>query len=189
MPHYRLRNIRERESMERKIISAMIIALSLIVAIITPAIDAQSPNDVCPDPAAPCQHKQKRFERYELSFRLPSKLKKTAYKSSVFYGIVLETIAEPECDEGETSSDLENKRRNAQAFFPDHKAFADHQCPNLSAVAYVFDGESNTRSFHGVYAGETIEEAEEMLEQARERYPEASIKKMQVVFDYSLLFQ
>lgn len=150
---------------------------------------AQTPNNVCSNPAAPCQHKQKRFGAFELSFRLPSKLKKTAYKSSVFYGIVLETIAESDCDEGETSSELENKRKNAQAFFSDHKVFADHQCPNMTAVSYIFNGEPNTGSFLGVYAGETVDEAEQILVKAKERYPESSIKKMQVVFDYAILFQ
>lgn len=174
--------------MKRTFATAFLI-LSLTVSLITSPAIAQTPNEVCSNPSTPCQHKQKKFERYELSFRLPAKLKKTAYKSSVFYGIVLETVAEPDCDEGETSSDLENKRRNAQAFFPDNKAFADHQCPNLSAVAYIFNDEPNTGAFLGVYAGQTKEEAEELLHKAKERYPEASIKKMQVVFDYSLLFQ
>jgi hypothetical protein len=149
----------------------------------------ETSTEVCPNPSAPCQHKQKRFEPYELSFRLPSKLKKTIYKSSVFYGIILETIAESDCDEGETSSVMENKRKNAQAFLSDHKVFADHQCPNMTAVSYIFNGEPNTGSFLGVYAGETMEEAEEVLATAKERYPEASIKKMQVVFDYAVLFQ
>jgi len=175
--------------MMKRAFSMIPATFALMVSLITfPAI-AQTQGEVCSNPSAPCQHKQKRFERYELSFRLPSKLKKTAYKSVVFYGIVLETIAEPDCDEGETSSVLENKRRNAQSFLSDNKVFADHQCPNLNAIAYMFDGEPNTGSFLGVYAGESMEEAEQLLHKAKERYPESSIKKMEVVFDYSLLFQ
>lgn len=173
----------------KRIFPTAIVTILLLSGLITSSTIAQTPNNVCPNPAAPCQHKQKRFEAYELSFRLPAKLKKTAYKSSVFYGLVLETIAESDCDEGETSSVLENKRKNAQSFLSDHKVFADHQCPNLTAVSYLFNGEPNTGSFLGVYAGETLEEAEEMLSIAKERYPESSIKKMQVVFDYAILFQ
>ena len=49
-------------------------------------------NDVCPDPAKPCQHKDKHFDDWELSFKMPAKLQANKTNSSApFYGIILKT--------------------------------------------------------------------------------------------------
>jgi len=144
---------------------------------------------VCPDPSAPCKSPDKEFAPYELSFALPKKLKPNAdYTSASFQAVLLKTFtytADNECDQGEYSSFIEREREEVQKMFPERKVFADHQCPDLSSVAYVIAGQPKDTGpgpFLAVYGGETRAEAEQVLRKVQANYPGAAIKTMQVSF-------
>jgi hypothetical protein len=145
---------------------------------------AQTSLKVCPNPAAPCQSKHKSFEKYELSFTLPKVIKpNVAYSSAPFYAVILKSFSEPECDQGEYSTDVERVRLDAQKMFPGRKVFADNQCPDMGAVAYTFNGKPNARVFVAVYAGDTQTDASQVLAKAKERYPNARQVRMQASFE------
>jgi hypothetical protein len=151
------------------------------------AAHSQTPLKVCADPSAPCQSPNKAFAPYELSFHLPKRLKANVdYKSAPFFAVILKTkapTADEECDKGEYSSKLERERKQVQSLFPERKVFADNQCPDMGAVAYMINGKANTGMFLAVYGGETQMEAEVVLAKIRAKYRSASVKKMQVVFE------
>ncbi|HVF10220.1 MAG TPA: hypothetical protein VNA16_05425, partial [Abditibacteriaceae bacterium] len=73
--------------------------------------------------------------------------------------------------------------RKAQALFPKRKTFADQQCPDMGAVSYIMDGKPSTQVLIAVYAGKTRAEAQRVLAQAKKRYPNVKIRRMQVVFE------
>ena len=144
---------------------------------------AQTPLKVCPNPAAPCQSKHKSFEKYELSFVLPRTIKPNVdYSSQPFFAVILKTLKEADCDQGEYSSAVEKLRVQAQKLFPDRKAFAQQQCPDMGAVAYTINGKSDATIFIAVYAGESRLEADQALAKAKAAYPTARVVKMQVSF-------
>ena len=67
--------------------------------------------------------------------------------------------------------------------FPDRKVFADQQCPDMGAVSYTIGGKNNVNTFVAVYGGATRAEAETLLLKVKNKYPGASIKSMQVIFE------
>jgi hypothetical protein len=145
---------------------------------------AQTPLKVCPDPSSPCKSRHKTFEKYELSFTLPKAIKpNVTYSSAPFYAVILKTIAEPDCDQGEYSSATERFRAQAQKLFPDRKVFAENQCPDMGAVGYSINGKPNTKAFVAVYAGETQLEADLVLGKAKGKYPAAKVAKMRASFE------
>ena len=158
----------------------IILAASVIVV----STGAQTLLKVCPDPSAPCRSKHKSFEKYELSFTLPKVIKpNVAYTSAPFYAVILESFSDPECDEGEYSTNVERLRQEAQRMFPGRKVFADNQCPDMGAVSYVLKGKPDASAFVAVYAGDTQPEAAQVLSKAREKYPKARQVRMQVSFE------
>lgn len=99
-------------------------------------------NFVCPEPELPCNHPQKEFEDWELSFRLPKKIvANKTYKSAPFYAIILKTYPEG-CGKLDVDSNVEAERVDLQKNFPSRKVFAENSCANLSAVGYEFDGKT-----------------------------------------------
>jgi hypothetical protein len=160
---------------------AFVVMAACMIAV--PA-SAQTPLKVCPDPSAPCRSKHKTFEKYELSFALPKAVRpNVAYTSAPFYAVVLKNFPDPECDQGEYSTNVEQVRQEAQRMFPGRKVFADNQCPDMGAVSYALNGKPTTNVFVAVYAGEARAEAAEVLAKAREKYPNARQVRMQVSFE------
>jgi hypothetical protein len=169
----------QKESLLMK--TAFIIMAACMIAVST---SAQTPLKVCPNPSAPCRSKHKSFEKYELSFTLPKVIKpNVAYTSSPFYAVILKSFSDPECDEGEYSTNVEQLRQEAQRMFPGRKVFADNQCPDMGAVSYALNGKPTANVFVAVYAGDTRAEAAEVLAKAREKYPNARQVRMQVSFE------
>jgi len=154
------------------------------------SVTAQSGLAVCSNPATPCQHKHKQFAPYELSFRLPAKIRENFdYKSAPFYAVVLKTYKDFEacgegCDGGEFSTAIEAERAKAQKLFPSKKAFASYQCPDMIAVTYMSGPTALNDTFLAVYGGATQAEADSVLAKARTRYPEAKVKRMQAVYNW-----
>lgn len=148
---------------------------------------------VCPRPGERCDSPQKRFDAFELPLRLPRRLKANAlYESAPFYAVVLRRDSDPACDGGDYSVALERFRVAAQSRFPDRKVFADHQCPNMTAVGYAFLGERRAEnsaavSFAAVYAGKSVAQGRSVLETARKRFPKATLHRMRV--NYSWIVQ
>ena len=149
-------------------------------------------NAVCPDPAKPCRHPEKQFDEWELSFKMPSKLQANkSYESAEFYAVILKTYEmEEECDGGEYIEAAEAERRSEQKNHVGRKVFASYECPNMSAVIYEFEGRFDakrerivTANFIAVYAGETMEEAEEILREVKSRFPKAEIKRMKAIYE------
>lgn len=163
----------------------------LFIALITsaPATAAQTSLKVCGNPATPCKSRHKEFVPYELPMTLPARVKpNTSYKSEAFFAVVLKdkiaVTADEECDGGEFTTKVENERQKVQTLFPNNKAFAGHQCPDMGALGYLVNGEPYNEVFIAVYGGATMDEANTVLQAARIRYPKATIKKMQTVFEH-----
>jgi hypothetical protein len=158
----------------------------------TPKPAPQAINAVCPDPAKPCHHKQKRFDDWELSFKMPAKLPPNkAVRSAPFYAVILKTYPMGEdCDGGEFIEAAEADRKREQANQLDRKVFASYECPNMGAVNYDFqgrwskDGETLALgNFIALYAGTTKAEGEEALRFMKSEYPEAQLKQMTAMYE------
>lgn len=149
-------------------------------------------NAVCPDPSKPCPHKEKQFDEWELSFRMPARLKPNKpYRSAPFYAIIIETYqSDEDCDGGEYIEAIERDRKKEQKRQPSRKVFAYYSCPNMSAVGYDFDGMWSAdreriliQNFIAVYAGETKQEGEAALRSLKKSYPRATLKRMTATYE------
>ena len=148
---------------------------------------AQVANAVCPDPSKPCHHKEKHFDDWELSFRMPAKMAvNKTYRSAPFYAVMLKTYAsDDDCDGGEFIIAIEAERTRLQTSEPGKKVFASYECPNMGAVDYEFDGKWDAKketaligNFLAIYAGETKEDGDQLLKKLTSKYPDAVIKRM-----------
>lgn len=157
----------------------------------TPKPSAQA-NAVCPDPAKPCHHRQKRFDDWELSFKMPAKLPPNKeVRSAPFYAVILKTYPMGEdCDGGEFIEAAEADRKREQANQLNRKVFASYECPNMGAVNYDFPGRFDARkesivigNFIAIYAGTTKSVGEEALKSLKSEYPEAQLKQMTAVYE------
>jgi hypothetical protein len=162
--------------------------LFLSISAINLPIEAQTPLKICPNPAAPCKSRHREFYPYDLSFNLPAKIKvNTDYKSAPFFAVLLkeniQVSAKEECDGGEFHKRVESERKTIQTIFPDRKVFASYQCPDMGALSYTVNGKPANDNFIALYAGETQEEANQALFLAQIKYPKATLKKMQVIFN------
>lgn len=168
----------------------LIFSISFLFLIQTIAL-GQSVNAVCPDPSQPCQHKQKKFDAWELSFKMPAKLANNkTYSSAKFYAVIAKTYdLDADCGDNEYLEAAETERKKLQAQFPKQKAFASYMCPNLSGVGYEFDGKwDKTRdsvlidNFIALFAASKLE-AEKLLKAIQPNYPDAMIKQMTASYE------
>ncbi|MCC7307380.1 MAG: hypothetical protein IT173_07430 [Acidobacteria bacterium] len=153
---------------------------------------APQANAVCPDPAKPCHHKQKHFDEWELSFKMPARLPvNTAIKSAPFYAVIMKTYPMGEdCDGGEFIEAAEADRKREQARQLERKVFAAYQCPNMGAVDYEFAGRWDAKkenvligNFIAIYAGTTKAEGEMQLRSLSSKYPQAQLKQMTALYE------
>lgn len=164
------------------------LSLFILITILTVSASAQAPAKVCPNPAAPCKSKHREFYPYDLSFTLPVKIKPNVdYKSATFFAVILKDnikVSEnEECDGGEYHKRVEADRKKIQTSFPDKKVFASYQCPDMGALSYTVNGQPLNTNFIALYAGETQSEADLTLTFAKAKFPKATLKKMQVIFN------
>jgi len=159
----------------------------------TPTPPTVKANAVCADPAKPCHHKEKHIDDWELSFRLPAKLQPNkTYSSVAYYAVMLEVYDSAEdCDGGEYREEIEAERKELQKDNFGRKVFAEYGCPNMAAVGYDFEGKWDAKKertligdFLAIYAGDTKEEAGQLLEKLKPRYPKASIKRMTANYEW-----
>lgn len=147
------------------------------------AVQAQTTGSVCSIPAAVCNSTYS-FAAYQLPFRIKQKLVfgKT-YKSVPFYAVVLKSVrADADTDCAYIS---ESERLEVQATFPEHKVFASRFSCAEELVLYT--NVNQQHNFLAVYAGTTAAEARRTLTKAKAtgRYPQANIRRMQVVLEFS----
>jgi hypothetical protein len=171
-----------------KIRRLTLLQLILFLCLPSISIDAQTPLKVCANPTAPCKSKHREFYPYDLSFTLPAKIKANVdYKSASFFAIMLKEnikVSESEeCDGGEFHKRVEADRKKIQTSFPDKKVFASYQCPDMGALSYTVNGQPLNDNFIALYAGETQAEADLTMLFAKSKYPKATLKKMQVIFN------
>jgi hypothetical protein len=139
---------------------------------------------VCPDPARPCQHTPP-FRANELSFSITRKFEfdRGRDRSQPFYGVILRS--------DKLCSIKEEERLKVQALFPGRKVFV-HQlhCSEDGSSDFgekvTYTNVNRKVGFIGVYAGETEEEARKFLAEARTRFGDATLRRMQAEIIYQL---
>lgn len=150
----------------------------------------QATNAVCPNPSQPCHHRRRKFEAWELPFRLPARIvANKTYSSQRFYAVILKKY-DNACDEGlDYDSKIEAERIGIQKKFV-KKVFAEYSCPNMDAVSYSFEGKMDAAGervlymdYIAVYAGATEREARAVLENIRADYPQAELKRMTATYE------
>lgn len=150
-------------------------------------------NAVCGDPQKPCHHADREFADWELPFKLPAKIvANKTYSSASFYAVIIRKYDEACGDEMDYDSQIEAERVRIQKAYPERKVFAEYSCPNMDAVHYEFAGKRDASGerdlfmdYIAIYAGETEEEANQILKEAREDFAQAALKKMTA--NYTLL--
>lgn len=143
-------------------------------------------NAVCPDPEKPCHHREREFADWELPFNLPAKIvANKTYSSAQFYAVIIRKFDDACADEMDYDSEIEAERLRIQRAYPERKVFAEYSCPNMDAVHYDFAGKRDASGervlfmdYIAIYAGETEEEANRILKEAREDFSQAILKKM-----------
>ena len=156
---------------------------------LVPLVASPPEAEVCPDPNAPCSSPAFSFAEHDLSFVLPEKLAwQSVNPSKPFYAVLLASAGavypDPVDPDDETPCGgfvAERERLAVQARFPKRKVFASrHGC---SMVWY--NGVDDRFNVLAVYAGTSLEQAREVLRAARAlgAYPDANIRRMQVVVD------
>jgi hypothetical protein len=143
----------------------------------------QTPGTICANPSIRCVSTYS-FASHQLPFVITEKLVfgKT-YKSIVFYAVILKSVkasAEPDC-----AFITEAERVAAQADFADRKVFASkHSCPE---ELVFYESVAQSFNFMAVYAGTTAATAKRILSRVKAsgRYPQAYIKQLRVVLEYS----
>lgn len=143
---------------------------------------AQVTGTICYQPNATCRSSHA-FGPHQLAFVIKEKLVfgKT-YRSQPFYAVILKSVRiGPDADCTDVS---EAERAKAQSLWPTRKVFTSrYSCPE-ELVSYENTGP--TVNFLAVYAGSSITEARRVLREAKAKgHPEAYIKRMRVVLDYS----
>lgn len=136
-------------------------------------------GEVCPDPQKPCVDVE-RFKPNELSFRIAKKFEfdRGQDRSQPFYAAILKS--------GELCKLPEAERAAAQSQFPGRKVFLhQHFCEDFGDKV-TYTNVNRKAGFIAVYAGRTEAEARAFLAEARTRYPDANLRRMQVVITYQV---
>jgi hypothetical protein len=131
-------------------------------------------GEVCPDPKSPCLD-MGRFQDNELSFRLKSKFNfdRGQDRSAPFYAVILKS--------GELCKMPEEERVAIQAQFPGRKVFLHRFFCQDFTDKVTYTNVNRKAGFIAVYAGRTEAEGKQFLSEAKGRFPDANIRRMQVV--------
>ena len=136
-------------------------------------------GEVCPDPERPCTEVE-RFKPNELSFRIASKFDfdRGQDRSAPFYAAILKS--------GELCRIPDAERAAAQAQFPGRKVFLHQYFCQDFGDKVTYTNVNRKAGFIAVYAGRTEAEAKAFLAEVRAKYPDANLRRMQVVITYQL---
>jgi hypothetical protein len=134
---------------------------------------------VCPDPARPCVDVE-RFKPNELSFRIATKFNfdRGQDRSVPFYAVILKS--------GELCKIPDAERVAAQALFPVRKVFVHRYFCEDFGDKVTYTNVNRKAGFIAAYAGRTEAEGKEFLAMARTKYPDANLRRMQVVITYQI---
>jgi hypothetical protein len=143
----------------------------------------QTRQATCSSPSRRCDSTYA-FAAYQLPFVIKEKLVfgKT-YKSLPFYAVILKSVNSS--SESDCAFVTEAERIAAQSDFADRKVFASrHSCPE---ELVLYESVAQSFNFMAVYAGTTAATAKRMLTRVKAtgRYPNAYIKQLRVVLEYS----
>jgi hypothetical protein len=136
-------------------------------------------GEVCPDPARPCLEFE-RFKPNELSFRIASKFDfdRGQDRSAPFYAAILKS--------GALCAIPDAERAAVQAQFPARKVFVHQYFCQDFGDKVTYTNVNRKAGFVAVYAGGSEAEAKAFLAEARAKYPDANLRRMQVVITYQL---
>jgi hypothetical protein len=136
-------------------------------------------GEICPDPERPCVDVE-RFKPNELSFRIAKKFDfdRGQDRSAPFYAAILKS--------GELCRIPDAERVAAQALFPGHKVFVHRYFCEDFGDKVTYTNVNRKAGFIAVYAGKTEAEAKAFLAEVRGKYPDANIRRMQVLITYQL---
>jgi hypothetical protein len=136
-------------------------------------------GEVCPDPERACLDVE-RFKANELSFRIAAKFNfdRGQDRSAPFYAAILKS--------GELCRIPEAERAAAQALFPTRKVFLHQYFCQDFGDKVTYTNVNRKAGFVAAYAGKTEAEAKAFLAEARAKYPDANLRRMQVVITYQL---
>jgi hypothetical protein len=136
-------------------------------------------GEVCPDPQKPCTEVE-RFKLNELSFRIAGKFDfdRGQDRSIAFYAAILKS--------GELCRIPDEERIAAQGRFPGRKVFLHRYFCEAFGDKVTYTNVNRKAGFLAVYAGRTEAEAKAFLAEARAQYPDANLRRMQVVITYQL---
>jgi len=136
-------------------------------------------GEVCADPARPCAEIE-RFKPNELSFRIAQRFDfdRGQDRSQPFYAVILKS--------GELCKIPDTERAAAQAHFPARKVFLHQYFCQDFGDKVTYTNVNRKAGFVAAYAGKTEAEAKAFLAEARAKYPDANLRRMQVVITYQL---
>lgn len=174
----------------KKALLCTAVVLFCVTLVQTQSNEIQTKGKVCGNPSAPCSHSKWTFEANDLSFKLPVTLTwHKNYYSADFYAIILRSqraVQDPDGPAGAAECSgyfPESERIEAQKQFPGNKVFASRFGCDITGIAYT--NVNPDYNILAVYAGESEGEAKSFLKTVKSKgYPDANIRKMQVVLGY-----
>ena len=160
-----------------------VLLIFTVASITTTGASQKEGGRICENPASSCPSSYP-FEPYQLAFEIKQKLVfGKRYRSVSFYAVILSSVranGDPDC-----AHISEEQRLRAQALFPDRKVFASRfSCPEELVLYMNVNQDFN---FLAVYAGDSMPEAKQVLNRVKAsgRYPQANLRLMRVVLEYS----
>ena len=163
----------------RKVSMVFCLLIFSILAVV--AVSAQKRKvayRVCGDPTAACKQREN-FQPFQLPFEYTSNFHIS--ESQLFYAVILKSVkenADPDqrnCEKAITEED----RIDTQKLFP-HNAVFVMRCWEPGEISYT--NVSDDVSFMGVYAGQTLAEANAFLVKVKAggKFADATVRRMRV---------
>lgn len=153
----------------------MRIPLSIALTLAATGAFAQA-GKIHPDPATPLPLRKPN----QLSFEYPQDgIARAEFRSEFFYAVILKTA--------ERCVSMEPERVEIQRLFPSNKVFSPmFDCPDVPEDDISYSNTRQSLGFIGVYAGLTLEQAQQFLAKVKEtgKFPGANLRRMQAVLNY-----
>lgn len=131
---------------------------------------------VCGDPTAPCKRREN-FQPFQLPFEYTSNFHIS--ESQLFYAVILKSVKFNPDDDNCNKVIPENDRIETQKLFP-HNAVFVMRCWEPGEISYT--NVADNVSFMGVYAGQTLADANAFLlkVKASGKFADATARRMRV---------
>jgi len=175
-----MKSIHLRVSIASAIVAVALITLAVVDASAQGRRRPAKRPAVCGNPQVPCKTAIN-FKAYDLPFQLPENA--IIYETDLFYAVILKSVKTNETEECVHVS--EEERLEFQKLIPDKKVFASRvSCPE---ELVFYSNVSQDVNFLAVYAGANQVQAKATLMRVKAtgKYPQAYIRRMQVVLEFS----